>query len=925
MGEEAERSVADWHKMIVIDRLMTFSQYLRARRDDAVSESLEVRDKALNEIVDVLKSLPPSFLTGEEVGLLLTFFVSQMDSNILSGETLIDGIYHLVMNSKEVPPDSYNALFVKMFQDSNVSEWSTDYRMKHYEIFRWFVQNQKEYMISLGGSFYTAFQNIFLGESSANGIMFMLNLFLFIVKNYEIQAVADNLFDMVLVYYPEKNPVQNRNPEVSRKLIVAKCISCFVSSPYFDKMCFAVVADSIINDEFNDEEIDDICQLLVVACQKFAANAIVEYIEPIMRGIRMAAVKPTTNDVSGTLIKALKGVIEKSRELHDPNTEVFIGQSLIENMEPFVLQAEMGITKKALELFKCAYLNTSDHLSCSILSHVFAWLTTLVQGDTVNVAANKNEIMEESLDYMIEWVELVAQRKEETGHVLQDFLTNILDSIDVSREYVPRQAMIAKYKILKKYLDEFEPSESLISKCKKTVAAEIFSPLVEDEDESYFDFITSLAKRTIEPLAAILVEHKLTTWNKDKMLAYHFSIIHNRHSWEFLKIAIKNLLDLHLVEMHSFTIKRYEMIASRCSNDEMVMWEVLSAFDRVVQKAHQHPPVAETMQTLTLGLTKEKRAEFMTILYERYYASELSFRSIDELDRKYTLSLLQSENIEEVKSLAELPFPPKVHRKFLFAAINRRFIEVNDLADEDFEDLWTAFIKVKAKLITQTPTGLYLFGKLMDYIIETPITDEIDEQYKFLLDFVQPENNPYKCNYEVSTVFWKQKLLYLLVPPYKEIFESASDMDLKKIVGLLPALIDFANTIENAELKDQFDALLPLLLRILDVSDPSTINKNILHAIPIFVKNAQQFDAHSKRIMVNALCEVATVPEVSMATTLDALSSLINIYNADRENVPLELVPKVIRISTALLSHHKRLVRLKSAEVVNLWSLSKSD
>uniref|UniRef100_A0A915BEK4 MMS19 nucleotide excision repair protein n=1 Tax=Parascaris univalens TaxID=6257 RepID=A0A915BEK4_PARUN len=91
----------------------------------------------------------------------------------------------------------------------------------------------------------------------------------------------------------------------------------------------------------------------------------------------------------------------------DRKPSIIFATNFWKDSEPFVLQSEMGMSGRSLALLD---LLTECHpkMSKTIIERVLLWLIMIVKGETVNSAANRDEVIDEGFRYLPRWCKLAV-------------------------------------------------------------------------------------------------------------------------------------------------------------------------------------------------------------------------------------------------------------------------------------------------------------------------------------------------------------------------------------------------------------------------------------------------------------------------------------------------------------------------------------
>ncbi|KJH49939.1 hypothetical protein DICVIV_03886 [Dictyocaulus viviparus] len=148
--------------------------------------------------------------------------------------------------------------------------------------------------------------------------------------------------------------------------------------------------------------------------------------------------------MADSVLRALAAITRSLNE-NDKSSLLKLGSQLLENLEPFVLQAEMGLTERALNLLLCAS-SAGPAIRSMIYDRVVPWILMLVQGDVVNVRMNRPEIVQEGLRHITTWLNVIHDHT--CDDILLRFQSSIFASLDAARETVPSEALAALYECL---------------------------------------------------------------------------------------------------------------------------------------------------------------------------------------------------------------------------------------------------------------------------------------------------------------------------------------------------------------------------------------------------------------------------------------------------------------------------------------------
>ncbi|CAD6186883.1 unnamed protein product [Caenorhabditis auriculariae] len=899
----------------------SLTQFLESKREKLLSDFPDNREEALTEIVQVICALSPDFLSDEQVALLLEFLLSRLESSALAGGSVISGIHHLVTRCKNLPEGFEMPLVRFMFKEGNVQSWAQKDRQLQYEVLQWLLKRRLSLLQALGVDFVATFIKTISGERDPRCLLAAFQMFVTVAKNFGMGPFSEEMFETIACYFPVEFKASATEKSISRAYLSTCCSACLVASPNFADFCFLLIAEKFEDDECSPEQKDDVCALLALAADTFPSRAVLQHLKDLLAGLRMVGLNPKNRgEMSGEVDEALGALLRTVRRLEEPKFEWGCIDSFIENLEPFVLQAEMGLSGKGFRLLRCAFNNASNVGARKILGQALAWLTTLVQGDSVNVAANKAEIIGESLVFLVEWVELAASRPEVGEPSLTSYESNIFAAIDVAREYVPSKSVEALQKCAIVYCELKSYSSELRSRIEIMVKNGLTTVMIPEEIPSYLELVAKCAKNSLFELDLTAID----SWNRQKIIPVLCSAITDQASWELLKVLIEKELRKRVEDSSddlSTALSAYVSMCSRSQPSEELVYGQILHFAHILTSMpdsgseEQEQLLGASLQKMTLLLSSTSHSNFMSTISALFRGSTVKESSLYLLEERFSLSFLQCERkdlLEEARTSSHMS--KKFKNRILFASVNRGFVENQDISATE-----ESAVVVKALLLRETPKGIRLLKELLlEASNRSQSDEELEKLFPYLLDFNRLDSEPTLCRYETNGPLWRQRIFFMIVPAYKEVIDLSYSTAGKGILyGFLPPLLEFAQSLGNPHIKDQFSILLPMFMDSLRRDE--ALSTSVFRSIPSFIQVAEVLDPQNIAVLVNRISNVINNDSTKMATVLDSLESLRFLAARQPARSLQPFIQPVTVALNKLLAHRKRLIRQRAAAVKNTW------
>ncbi|KAK6754078.1 hypothetical protein RB195_013218 [Necator americanus] len=896
----------DLYKRVVIEKSLSLSEYLELKKPHLLSQTEDVRDAALSEITDTISSLPNDFLTGDQVALLLEFFLGRLESSPASASHAVRGANHLVCNSQNLPSGFEKPLVQIMFTDGNVQGWDTENRLLQYEVLQWLLLHRLEELASLGSNFVLTFIRTVGGERHPRCLPVVFRMFVVVAQSFPMGPLVEDLFEVVACYFPIEYKASSSST-ITKELLAEGCLKCLVAHRDFAPFCYLLIEEKFTDDESTPEQKGDTCELLAEAASIFPAEEIVDHLEPILGGIRVVALNP--KGVFPHSVSRALTAITKALSLVGEGAVTNLGSQLVENLEPFVLQAEMGLTERALTLFRCA-TEAGPAIRNQIYNHVVPWILMLVQGDVVNVRANRLEITQEGLRALSDWVECIHNHGCDA--VLSQFESSLFASLEVARETAPNEALTVMLNCLTVYLRITPISDDIQKKSQDLIKFSWNTLMAGTVKTSYLRLITAVAETDWESMRSIISEKAGRCKQQDfPMLC---AAVHDEISFSELSENIfstlaqypcPELFEYFLTMATRLAEKSPKLVSNLVHQYLALSVEIKSVSEDIVTA------YAETLQSLGLLLDGDSRLELVN-------EAMASVKSSEQLDM-ICLFVVQSQNVHVMERCLGSSHCDEHCAYLLCVGI------ANHL--EDMEQLKLLKKDIKYEVDCAIAKGLLLSGKregvemVQELLNRLCSVDEAERQKLCaqlcdLFDFDNAVNDPRRCLYR-TTFLWKQRIFNQLSTCYVTAVNSANQAAKDILMSLLPALLK--SSVNNLAVEQQFHEF-KTVFRVA-LSTGKDIQPAVLSALPRYVAGLQPSDILPEDGLqiikaVTATMDNTNTPMTTVLACLESLELLAQRASYDFSDSDITIV---IGTTTKALGHRKRLVRQKAALVRNIW------
>ncbi|CAI4223410.1 unnamed protein product [Auanema sp. JU1783] len=876
-------------KRLVEDRTFTMSEYLNELRSQLLSDEPDQREESLSNIVGVITKLPDNFLNETQAGLLLDFLIGRLEDSALAGGSVIEGIKHLVLTNRNLPDGFEIPLFLSLFRDGNVQAWPQKERMKHYIILEWLLTNKETKLKLLGADVLLSFIKTVGGERDPRCLLIVFKLQLLVTKSFVVEPFSEDLFEVMACYYPvEFKPLPGQD-SITKEMLAHACRTTLVAHNSFAPYCFLLIEEKFEEDDTTYDQKVELCNLIELAVNTFSLSSLLPFVPKLLGCIRSVGMDPRNKGpVELPVLAALKSIFSSLEKKNSSKLTDAVTGSL-ENSEMFVLQAEMGLSEKALLLLRVIAESAPSQKS-AVFDQVLPWISSLVQGTTVNAAGNRIDICKEGLQFLREWISLARELKEEK--TLDVYCDTIFASIDKAREYLPSLSIQCLYHCLMEYF-RADCLNDIVKSRGKNVLENCFKTTESVEERAYLlRFITVYAEVLNDEVVEFLLASSYES--EQKFFQVFCACIVNKKVWEKLIEKFRTILAdvLNDEACLRYFISTLERLREGDAM-EIVALEFINYVDKI---STQSSLIEETLQSIGLLLSEETHQEISKKFSQNENFRLFSAQSTDPL------IILEAIGVRVDDFVIPL----------VYAYINRTGT-VSELSDELKNQKWFNFVQTKALLVSGVPDGL---SNLKEIFHQMSIQKNIDIPKNIdLFDFKSNWFNPERSN-TVRTVLWKQRIVCQSVPFYINAVVNAQDKTV--LLELLPSVLESVAELGQS-CNSQIQQFLPVFLAAAESDEK--LASPVLKSLVSFLSGVppELLDQSSAHKIIKKLCnEVQTSP---MASCLDALKCLELIARRAKPQNLYPFISLVVESTANALGHKKRLIRQSTATVVNLWEL----
>uniref|UniRef100_A0A0N4ZQQ7 MMS19 nucleotide excision repair protein n=1 Tax=Parastrongyloides trichosuri TaxID=131310 RepID=A0A0N4ZQQ7_PARTI len=921
--KDCKRFGDEWYDKIVVKKSNTLSDMIESLCNEITSSDIEERINSLDKILSVIKKFDKTYLTESEVGLLLEFFISKINDFALEQSRAVEGTHYILHTFDNIPKNCEKEIFQCIFKDADVQSWKQDDRSYLFDIF-YFIMKTEENIKNLKmmeSDVVLAFITASQGEKDPRILMKVFKLFLHIVENFSLNRFVEEMFDIVCCYYPvDYTPPENDTIKISKEMLTSSCEKCLISTkafvPYFHSFLQDRLTESDEDNPIEGKLYD--CIFLKKALTSFGIPASVSYLKDYFYIFRSIILNPTLKKCQNCIPIELRDVthyiiegLMKEKERGEKVINI-ITNELLENVEPFIVQAEMGLCARAIDFVFSIFEITKDD---KIKNKVIYWIGILLEGKTLQHKDNHKEIINDSLPFIGKFLSLSS-----TFGIEIDTLYQQLKNLE--KEY--GEAI---------FEEECGIEEILLKKCCEKNYIIFFNHGIKniiekeyDNKHKFFNMCHEISKKYPDFIINELLKCEKKFITNCNVFSLYISCLSSENIWrQFESFIIMN------IEVNGFNEKISNIIIywSKILDENILVKFlecILNQYDVLAKRnnVHHSKVIAEIGACLS-----ENKHDFITdIFFKKLENDIINIKDFKNLLYIIFPLLIQSKklSIEHIEKLISTSITEK-EKIYLYGAYISHSSDTKSLylfPKDMIQNIDARIYLTKILSIKNHPEYLNYINNIFIDINKGIINESDSEKIENLFNFEGLYNDPRLCNY-TKTILWRQRYFCKFVEIFMEYYLFAETFSL--YFTLLQPMLSFATTI------------------------PIKMNNELLHLLPVIVDALVQVnviktetDQHALMSLLNGLNQLLPmapfkdVPQKSLDniiiklldfiqdTSIPAISlqSLIVLETLTKVAPPNRIsifYNKVINALAVASKCSKRAIRIAAAKVRNEWEV----
>ncbi|KAJ9254166.1 hypothetical protein DTO207G8_3743 [Paecilomyces variotii] len=288
-------------KTSLVDVVQSLGEYIN-------DEDPILRGKAVSYLTAVIKSLPPKFLSRQQIQVLTTFFCDRIeDGGAVAG---LDTLQRLDRFNKDMAQEVAVAMF-ENFQELQARPQSQ--RFQVYQLLNELMSNHRKALHEMGDESLVGIVDLMTGEKDPRNLMLAFSILKVVMVEWDIKNHIETLFDSVYNYFPITfRPPPNDPYGITAQDLKDRLQDCISSNSYFAPHSFPALLDKLDSTSPNVKK--DALNALLACVRSYDPNTVSRFSIKIWEALKFEIFNAQEEFLSESSLQVLQAIAKRLSE-----------------------------------------------------------------------------------------------------------------------------------------------------------------------------------------------------------------------------------------------------------------------------------------------------------------------------------------------------------------------------------------------------------------------------------------------------------------------------------------------------------------------------------------------------------------------------------------------------------------------------------
>uniref|UniRef100_A0A1B6CXX0 MMS19 nucleotide excision repair protein n=4 Tax=Clastoptera arizonana TaxID=38151 RepID=A0A1B6CXX0_9HEMI len=210
-----------------------------------VNTNLSKRKIGVEAIVNVLQTLPATFLSEEQISYICQFLCDRIKDHHSLTTAVLDGICAIV-KMKCVSAQTICTLCSTMFNNIICQAQQISDRHTYYTILQVLLSQHLQDLKLISNDFVIGLVTAMDGERNPENLLLLFSFLPVFLKTFQLGQFREDTFETIACYFPvDFNPPENVKSLITREDLSSALINCLTAIPEFAEFCLPLLLEKL--------------------------------------------------------------------------------------------------------------------------------------------------------------------------------------------------------------------------------------------------------------------------------------------------------------------------------------------------------------------------------------------------------------------------------------------------------------------------------------------------------------------------------------------------------------------------------------------------------------------------------------------------------------------------------------------------------
>nr|XP_023019958.1 MMS19 nucleotide excision repair protein homolog isoform X1 [Leptinotarsa decemlineata] len=356
--------------------ILTFMDFILLLNNFLTNDSPLKRERGITVVNEVLKKLPPEFMTSQEIRAIAEYYTANLSHHHQGLPCTLQGILTLI-EFENFPGECVPDLLKSIFRNVSCQQQQRADRYKIYCIFHILSVKFQAELVSMKLEYVQGVMNAIDGERDPKNLLFLFKWLRIFFSFVSLGHLSEDMFETIACYFPVDYTVPVNSNSPTRDDLAEALLPCLCAIPDFGKYCIPLALEK--SKALGKVAILDSLKLLRKGCLVFEISLYIDSAPEICLQLLQLIFSNIKNnpEVVTESLQVLSDVIKKISEQDENEQYKALLSNIIDTVKGNLLPAS-NLFKTSIKILVNAALGSKNSTNY-VLQEIVPLLTNVHQ------------------------------------------------------------------------------------------------------------------------------------------------------------------------------------------------------------------------------------------------------------------------------------------------------------------------------------------------------------------------------------------------------------------------------------------------------------------------------------------------------------------------------------------------------------------